>query len=478
MNKDFRNEYHKKMALWLLCGLALHLPVFAAEAWYFKTQYSVALGLSSLLLAVPALSLFLFKGSTITLNLVAFTTMCFSGVMIHLGKGMIEMHFHVFASLAILSVMGSMSAVITAVLTIAVHHLGFWYFLPESVFNYNASLGIVLLHAGFVIAEAIPTLFITSKFKFFVEIQGNILQDLSQVSEANVKTSAELNQTSQFLMQSSDTQSNDIKETTESLGVVTQSMENNTEQIKKAHTSAQAGLELGEYGQEAVTKMSENMSVINDSMGQLEELLQIVLSIKAKTADITDIAFKTQLLSFNASIEAARAGEHGKAFSVVAEEVVQLAQSSGITAKEIEKLIHNSDVKTKELVEGLKSTIQSGLVNSKELVEKFSGIKEQLVSIGTAMDYATSSYMEQQTSVREISQKMESINTSSEENNDNAKMVAELSESLHVQGQKLQKTVTNLEKAMGGKGPVKPSAEVKPLRKSRFSKEIDERKAA
>ena len=475
MSTEFQSQYHKKISAWFLLGLAIHIPVFAVQAWYFKTEYSIALGLSTLLLLMPAISWKMFKGSLITLNLIAFTTMCYSGLMVHLGKGMIEMHFHVFASLAILSVMGSLSAVITAVVTIAVHHLGFWYFLPESVFNYQASLGIVILHAGFVIAEAIPTLFITSKFKFFVEIQGSVLKDLTQVSDSNVKSSAELSQTSKFLLQSSSTQSVAIEETTSSLSHISQMMEASSEQIKKAHTSAQVGLELGQVGASTVSQMADSMQTISKSMDQLEELLQIVLSIKGKTKSITEIAFKTQLLSFNASIEAARAGEHGQAFSVVAEEVVNLAQSSGVTAKEIEKLIYNSDVKTKTIVETLKDTITSGLTRSDELVSKFSGIKEQLVTIEGAMSETTSSFIEQENGIKSVTQKMEEINSSSQDNNENAKMVAELSESLHKQGKKLKETVSGLENALGGRH--EEEAKVKPM-KSRFSHDLPKKGAA
>lgn len=64
-----------------------------------------------------------------------------SALIIHLAHGMIEMHFHIFAVLAMLTAFGSILPVIAAAAVIAVHHIAFWMWLPASVFNYHAGSG-------------------------------------------------------------------------------------------------------------------------------------------------------------------------------------------------------------------------------------------------------------------------------------------------------------------------------------------------
>lgn len=54
---------------------------------------------------------------------------------------------------------------------------------------------------------------------------------------------------------------------------------------------------------------------------------------------VNSIAKQTKILGINATIEAARAGEHGKGFSIVANEVQKLANSSENFAKEINSIL-------------------------------------------------------------------------------------------------------------------------------------------
>ncbi|MEM6818546.1 MAG: methyl-accepting chemotaxis protein [Pseudomonadota bacterium] len=102
-------------------------------------------------------------GSVYTRMVLASSLMLFSALFIQQGLGRIEWHFHVFATLAFIIRYKDLRPLLAAVVTIAVHHLtlnfcqqfGLSVFgTPLVIFDYGTGLGIVFLHAAFVIAEA------------------------------------------------------------------------------------------------------------------------------------------------------------------------------------------------------------------------------------------------------------------------------------------------------------------------------------
>lgn len=105
---------------------------------------------------------------------------------------------------------------------------------------------------------------------------------------------------------------------------------------------------------ESGQKSSDNMEGVAGHMGELNVLNQNILDFMKEinnnvkkyndmTQSVEGIAGKINLLSLNAAIEAARAGEVGRGFSVVAENIRKLSESSRKSvgnAKENEEEIH------------------------------------------------------------------------------------------------------------------------------------------
>lgn len=96
---------------------------------------------------------------------------------------------------------------------------------------------------------------------------------------------------------------------------------------------------------EMMQNTTKGIEVIEHSARQTENLIDSLENGMKEISEfantIAGITSQTNLLALNASIEAARAGEMGKGFSVVAEEVGQLAKNSKQASDAIATIIHN-----------------------------------------------------------------------------------------------------------------------------------------
>jgi hypothetical protein len=152
-----------RIALWFF---AAHIPVFALFAFLNQTNPGTAAVLTAGIWLGPLVAHKTIPNPRHVAVIYGITAMAMGGMLVYVGQGpvQIEMHFYFFALLAMLSVYGNPAVIYVATVTVALHHLLLWIWLPRSVFNYDASVWVVAVHAAFVVLEAIATAFIARSF--------------------------------------------------------------------------------------------------------------------------------------------------------------------------------------------------------------------------------------------------------------------------------------------------------------------------
>ena len=186
--------------------------------------------------------------------------------------------------------------------------------------------------------------------------------------------------------------SSSIEEMIANIASVTKTLVENTGNI----SSLVKASDLGRGGLQDVSQ--EISSVAKDSEGLLEI-----------TAVMENIASQTNLLSMNAAIEAAHAGEAGRGFSVVAEEIRKLAESSGEQSKTIATVLKK-----------IKDSIDAITNSTEEVLKRFEVIDEGIKTVDTQEEHIRNAMEEQETGSKQILQAVGTLNDLTQKVKDSA----------------------------------------------------------
>lgn len=221
-----------------------------------------------------------------------------------------------------------------------------------------------------------------------IESVGLIVHDLTGGVEATSSSIEELSATIREVADGAGELAS-VSETT--LSAVERIVSSITDIELKAKESARLSQRVTEeastMGVSAMEKTTSGMARIR---GAVEETARTLEKLGGRSEEIgkivtfiDDIAGRTKLLALNAAILSAQAGEKGKGFSVVAEEMKELAQKTAFSTREIATLIDAVQDEVQSSVDSMNGALESvaeGTALSREAADSFGKILESALS--------------------------------------------------------------------------------------------------
>jgi methyl-accepting chemotaxis protein len=188
-----------------------------------------------------------------------------------------------------------------------------------------------------------------NSFRLMIEGLRKIITNLSDAVSQITSASNEILAAAQQQAASAREQSSAVTETTSAAKELSATSNQVGESIKRVSEAAGHALAGMNKIKEAIAKTGSMVTSLGEKSQKIGKITEL----------IDDVADQTNLLAVNAAIEAARAGEQGKGFTVVADEIRKLADSTAKSTKDITGLIELIQHEMSNTVMGMETSVKS-----------------------------------------------------------------------------------------------------------------------
>jgi len=192
----------------------------------------------------------------------------------------------------------------------------------------------------------------------------NRTQDLSAAVDATASSIEELSATIKEVANNSTELASAAQDTQSAILEIASSVREVESRSKEsAELSEQVKCDAATFGMTSIEKTINGMQQIKRSVEKTADYIQKLGGRSEEIGKILnvidDITDQTTLLALNAAILAAQAGEHGKGFSVVADEIKQLADRTSLSTQEIGNLIQSVQQEVSDAIDAMKEGLKS-----------------------------------------------------------------------------------------------------------------------
>lgn len=239
-----------------------------------------------------------------------------------------------------------------------------------------------------------------------------------------------------------------VQQITSTVEQINQSGAQVSEKARQVAGAAQSITVSGASGIQAVKETSKAMEAIREQAGTVAENV-VMLSEKTQAigeiiTTVNDIAEQSNLVALNAAIEAADAGDEGRRFSVVANEIKNLAdqakEATGqvrVILEEIQKGINTSVMVTEEAVKRVELGKEKAKIADETMTRMAVNIQESVA----AFQQIVGATNQQQIGLEQVTQALHEIRQASQQTASSTGQMAEAAGNLTTLGKQLRTLV-------------------------------------
>ncbi len=274
---------------------------------------------------------------------------------------------------------------------------------------------------------------------------GKVMEISNQVAASSEQLSAsgdqvgeaaqEVSSAIQDVASGAEEQSAQMEATSDNISSLIQQINDVGETSSKMNKSADDVLGSIKKGNNSLTISIEKVNNVKQDSNEIAETIHTLGKLSEEIGDIIDlingIAAQTNLLALNAAIEAARAGEAGRGFSVVADEIRELAEESSNSTEKIDGLIKKIQISVNSAVVKMDDSakiVDQSVDAIEETGESFAEISTASEKLLNLIGKISAMAQEMSANSQEVSDAVHQVASVSQEAASNSEEVAAASE--------------------------------------------------
>lgn len=252
---------------------------------------------------------------------------------------------------------------------------------------------------------------------------STVIRGLNDSADLVASASGEISASANSVAQGTSEQAASSEEIASVMEEIASMTAQNADHAKHADAMMKELRQAVEFANRSMSEVSVSMSEISKAGDKTSEILK----------SIEKIAFQTNLLSLNAAVEAARAGESGSGFSIVAEEVRNLAGRAARSSKS-----------TSDLLGDISRRVREGTTSVTGTKDAFIKVVETSARVAALMGEISAAYKDQAKSIQQVSMAVAESDRVTQQSAASAEESASVSEKMRHQAKQMKQFVEEL----------------------------------